>query len=379
MDKPSEITIKAMVLDKGVRFSNEFLNVFDLPYLAKRRAYGNSDSLSYINKLIPQEFYLLPSNIICAVNVRDSSDLIIDYMNDVFVLLLDNEIISEITFPHHPFFYDSMLSDNTPAKTIGTLYGGSALGLFVYGNCELVQSNLGCHYCSIKPNKSLGRDFVNSLTEKQVFETVTQATQLDGDTISQVMINGGIFKDHDRGFKHYVGLCKAAREALDKTKSNSELHLISYPPDNLNLIEELDSLNVSLAMNTEVHDDFLFSQYCPGKNKGHLKNALIHAVEILGKGKVYSIMVGGLEPLDTLRSGLHSLASSGVTPVINVFHPDPITKLEYYPAPTFEHILEMGAILQEVYMSHDYMKPFYDGCGRNSIDSEAFKGLFKKI
>lgn len=376
MSNLTSVEIKALALEKGIIFSERFLVAFGKPYLEKRRAYGNSDSVKYLQTSIPQEFYILPERLICAVNCRDDSDLIIDFNGCDFTIGTSDDVLSTISFPLHPVFYDNHLSDGTPAKKIGTLYGGAALGLFVYGACTLVQNNVGCKYCSIKPNKDFGRDFAHSLNEKQVYEAVDQALSSDPDTISQIMINGGIFKDYDKGFLHYVKLCAAARKALDKHRSKAELHLISYPPNNLDLLQHLESLNLSLAMNSEVFDKDLFLEYCPGKNQQHIRNALSKAVSILGKGKVYSICVGGLESLSSLKSGLEELAELGVTPVINVFHPDPMTALESHPTPSAGHILDMGKILQTIYLNNPYMKPFYDDCGRNSIDSEAYKGLF---
>lgn len=376
MSKISAIEIKALALAKGVSFTERFLSTFREPFLEKRRAYGNSDSLKYLDKSIPQEFYILPERIICAVNTRDDSDLIIDYLDGEFTLGTNNLKLCAVTFPIRPTFYNSTLTDGTLTRKIGTLYGGAALGLFVYGSCSLVQDNVGCKYCSIKPNKEFGRDFAHSLTELQVYEAVENAITQDPDKVSQIMINGGIFKDHNRGFLHYTRLCEAARNALDQHNSKVELHLISYPPNDLTLLQRLKHLNLSLAMNSEVFDKNLFNSYCPGKNQQHIRHALDAAVKILGEGSVYSICVGGLESLSSLTHGMRSLANSGITPVINIFHPDPLTELESYPAPRVNSILNMGKALQAIYKENSYMKPFYSDCGRNSIDSEAYKGLF---
>ena len=133
-------------------------------------------------------------------------------------------------------------------------------------------------------------------------------------------------------------------------------------------------------MNTEVFSPELFQKYCPGKTKTlgqkNLFKALEKAVAILGPGRVYSILVGGLEPFDSLSKGLNFLADIGVTPVINVFHADPKTPLEGFPTPKPDEILYMGKLLQEVYAVNTYMSPFYRECGRNSLDSEAYMKLF---
>jgi radical SAM superfamily enzyme YgiQ (UPF0313 family) len=148
----------------------------------------------------------------------------------------------------------------------------------------------------------------------------------------------------------------------------------------LELFHLLKNTNVGIAMNTEVFDPVLFEKYCPGKTdtlgQANLFKALQKAVDILGEGKVYSILVGGLEPYESLKNGLDFLSSKGVTPIINVFHPDPQTPLEKFPTPQPEEILRMGLALQETFSKNSFMTPFYKECGRNSLDSEAYMNLF---
>ena len=79
--------------------------------------------------------------------------------------------------------------------------------------------------------------------------------------------------------------------------------------------------------------------------------------------------------MKTLGPGLTEISASGVTPVINVFHPDPGTPLETRAAPAREAILDMGRALQLVYERHN-LRSFYTGCGRNSVDTEAERRLF---
>ncbi|SEA23359.1 hypothetical protein SAMN05443550_102370 [Pedobacter hartonius] len=193
------------------------------------------------------------------------------------------------------------------------------------------------------------------------------------------MLNGGNFKDRDRSFLQYTSLLKSILRAVQDSGKEIDVHLIVYPPENLELLEELKGLDIGLAMNTEVFDIQLFEQYCPGKvetgGRQHIFDALEKAVSVLGKNKVYSILVGGLEPLESLKSGLAYLANMGVSPVINVLHTDPGTPLENFPKPTVEQILSMGKELQAIYTEYGFL-PFYEDCGRNSIDSEAFKSLF---
>lgn len=373
------VRIKAELLSSGVSLSPSFIEQYGPPFLEKRRAYGNSDDLIYQNVTVPQELYLGPSKVVCSVNIRSASEWILDFDGDYIVRNKLRRGALPVTFPYRPCFYEENLKNGARANSIATLYGGGALGVFVYGSCALVQENLACQYCSIQANRLKQTEFEEVVRPVQIYEVVKAALVADGDLITQVMINGGNFKDSDKSFKYYIEICAQARAALDELGSNAELHLIAYPPADFSLFVELAKFDVSLAMNSEVFDPVIFKKVCPGKDQQYLRSALFEAVKVFGRGKVYSILVGGLEPLDSLRRGMMALANGGVTPIINVFHPDPGTPLEHHCAPTVADIMEMGALLQDVYSLHDFMTPFYSGCGRNAIDTEAYLKLFKEI
>lgn len=382
LSSTSDIYVKAELLSKGVRITPLALEKFGRPYLQKRRAYGNSDPISMRDLTLPQELYIGDRKLICAVNVRHSSDWVLDYSEGNFIVRSGTTEAFPVSFPLHPAYYDFVDGDGfRPAKVV-TLYGGGALGIFAYGDCSLVTMNKACQYCSIKSNRSKSVDFVSVTTSENVERSVKKSLELDDGTITQVMLNGGNFPDLNKSFSYYVKLATSARKAIDDLgRADLKIHLIAFPPSDLSLISELRDLKVEVAFNTEVFDSGLFQQYCPGKvaTGGHklLFDAQDRAVSDLGAGKVFSIFVGGLEPIDSLNRGLEFCAGRGVTPVINVFHADPETPLSDRPCPSTKDILEMGHNLQRVYSAHKVSEPFYAGCGRNSIDSEAFLNLFR--
>lgn len=372
----SSAQLKAELLSNGVSLSKEFLENYGAPYIEKRRAYGNSDHSSFQNVVVPQELYIGEPKVVCSVNIRPTSKWILDYNGDYIVRHALADVSYKADFPLRPAFYDSCLPNGQKINSIATLYGGGALGIFVYGSCALVKNNKACRYCSIQTNRSVQTEFEEVVTGQQIYDSIISAVTTDRNTVSQIMINGGNFKDSDKSFSYYIEVCRFARKALDDLKSDIEIHLIAYPPVNTELYKELADLDVSLAMNTEAFDIDTFSYICPGKNAEHIRQGLEKAVSALGRGKVYSILVGGLEPIESLERGLHALGKLGVTPIINVFHPDPGTDLETKPAPSVSEILSMGSALQNVYSKYNFMKPFYNHCGRNAIDTEAALGLF---
>lgn len=369
--------MKAEILSNGLALTETFIRSYGAPYLEKRRAYGNSDPAFYKQITVPQELFLGSQKIVCSVNIRPDSPWALDYDGQRYYI--HNAATQQkvtVDFPIRPRFYDAVIGAGVKANSIATLYGGGALGIFVYGSCALVENSTACKYCSIKPNRQTEVDFEQVIKPEQVYEVIRTAIALDSHIITQVMINGGNFKEGDKSFKYYIEICRAARRALTELGSDIELHLIAYPPNDFELFKLLNELDVHLAMNMEAFDVDVFNFVCPGKTQRHIYNALKSAAAVLTEGHVYSIVVGGLEDVGSMKRGFAELAKVGVTPIINVFHPDPDTELENTPPPSVDSIMTMGKVLQELYASHPFMKPFYSSCGRNALDTEAHLQLF---
>ena len=375
--------IKTELLSYGVVPTEPFLKKYGAPFLEKRCAYGNPDDIRFQTYTLPQELYLLPERLVCAVNIRSGSPWRLDWSkeNNYFVYNEnDHEQKTQVSFPLRPSFYDTELPQGGAIQKYVTLYGGGSIGVFVNGNCSLSHMGLACGFCSLAPNRSRQVEFPTVLTSHEVFEALKIALSDYETPITQVMINGGNFIDLDRGFLYYVDIVREARRAIDAVGRDVELHLIVAPPKDLSLTSHLKGLNVSVAINLEVHDPELFARYCPGKHEVHgrdqVERALMACVDHLGPGKVYSIFVGGLEPISNLVQGISQAAESGIIPIINVFHPDPDTPLAKLPSPSPVEIIQMGCELQKIFTKHSFVKPFYLDCGRNSIDTEAYRRLF---
>ena len=374
------VRIKAEILAHGVNLTPELLRNFGPPYLEKRRAYGNQDPPELRRHTIPQEVWFADRQVIAAVNVRPSSPWDLTFDGTSYRLFHSDGRSLDVDFPRRPGFYDRWLPGGRPTNQIVTLYGGTSLAVFVYGSCSLVETGNPCGYCSIEQNRSIATEYDKVVRPAQLRDALASALSDSPDHVNQVMLNGGNFHDADKSFQYYAELVSVAREAIDRSGKLVELHLIVFPPKDLSLFERLRGTGASIAMNTEIYDPQLFARYCPGKAKVidrcHMFDALEAASDVVGRGHVFSIFVGGLEPLDSLREGLDFVFSKGAVPVINVFHPDPGTPLESHPAPPVEQIMAMGRALQGAYDQHEFARPFYDHCGRNSLDSEAHMRLF---
>lgn len=205
------VEIKASLLSSGLRISEVALSHFGLPYLEKRRAYGNPDPIDIVGVEIPQELYILPSRLVVSINVSHSSPWSLEYLREKFYVTSSNGTKCEVTFPLRPKFYEEKIYINKPENVsqVISLYGGSSLGAFVYGNCSLVEMGEACQYCSIKPNRNMNNDFKDVITKELLCDSIRIALRDRTCKINQVMINGGNFPDPDKSFLYYVGLASA--------------------------------------------------------------------------------------------------------------------------------------------------------------------------
>lgn len=373
------VEIKASLLSAGVRINNNVLENYGSPYIEKRRAYGNQDPERYKDTLIPQELLLGEERLVCAININDDSswELAYDDGNKLF-FVSDGRTRLSVDFPLRPEFYDSNFEVyGKKLNQVFTLYGGNSIGAFLLRNCAF-NGEAGCHYCSLENNSGNHDDFVNEIDEKLLILALEEI--LKGECkFEQVMLNGGSWANQDTGFVRYVKTAFAAKAAIKSSGKSLDLHLITSPPTDISIVSELAGAGFQIAMNMEAYDERIYRKYCPGKSRVVTRDILIgslkKSVEVLGPGQVYSILVGGLEPLESLVAGMNYLANLGVVPVVNVLHIDPGTKMADADRPTEEFILGAGYALQRIY--HEFgFKPFYENCGRNSLDTEAYRGLF---
>lgn len=379
MTVSKEVMVKAQVLAHGLELADEFVESYGAELLEKRRGYGNQDPSEFAGRRIPQELYLGERSLVAAVNVRTDSPWRLIFTEGAAHLAGPNAALLPVQFPMRPRFYGLMLSDGTEANRVATLYGGHSLAIFGRSRCRMISAGMPCGFCSLGVNASRQQHFETEVTPEQVYEVVSMALDADPEVITQVMINGGSFEDPDEGFLYYLALAEAGREAINQVGSEAELHLITAPPSRRSLLRGLDGLGLSLAMNLEALHPSVFASVCPGKEalvgQEHLLSCLDEAVVVLGEGRVYSLLVGGLESTVATIRAIDFLADRGVVPVVNILHRDPGTPCEGFPPVAVEFIAAVGRRLQDTYAGRGYT-PFYGKCGRNSIDYEAYLGLF---
>lgn len=381
--RKNAVRLKLHFLSEGISFSDRFINQFSKAdrFMEKRKVYNNSDE-QYTQAIsrAPQE--LLMEDIISAVNYKRNSPWMLDFSDELgYHIQKDGRHIIDVTFPKRPCFLERELSDGVSCGYIANLYGGMYLAFFTPAYCHYNSLDMGCHYCSLKNSRRKGDAYAMWIDKKMLCETTRIALREDAEQIKGIMLVGGNLPCEDENFQTFLDLSAAieAEEIAIMGRSMLEIHIATMPPRNLELIKDAGKYNIRLSMNLEVYDDQLFEQYCPGKavlyGREHLKKAILRAAEVLPYGRAHSILIAGLEPVESTISGIMFLAENGVVPIVNVFHNDYGTILQHHKRPSVDELLAIGQALQEVYKKYSFT-PYWNGCGRNSIDYEAKEMLF---
>ncbi|MEG0635952.1 MAG: biotin synthase [Pseudomonas sp.] len=374
----STVALKLDLLNKGISFSPDFLDYYQHQeeLIEKRRAYGTGDS-SVLGKSVkvPQEIFL-GEGVISAVNHQPSSPWRIELAEGAPVIRGRHSTFP-VSFPQRPKSYGKKLSNQELFEQTVTVYGDTTLGVFSPGHCYYFNDGRECKFCSLGPARENLSDHRMKIKSTLASEAINLATELEPGRYKRVLVNGGTIPNYDKGFSIHMDLIQGIRESANSAAL--EYHLISMPPKNFQLFERFKATGNKLAMSLEIFDPDEFAKTCPGKAQDYTRprflEAFSAAVETIGHGNVYVGFVAGMEPLSSLLEGIEYFGRLGVVPAVAVFHPDAGSKYEHWPRPSVDYLNAVGKKMAEVYQREKFT-PLIEGSGRNSLDTEAYRGGF---
>lgn len=193
--------------------------------------------------------------------------------------------------------------------------------------CVYKQSNVGCYFCHAKNEETYLFD-LEDIKESFLFH-------LKNTKFNKIMI-GGASNNREYESKLIKNIIKFVREYTNKSIS-----IMSIPPTDFDEIVEYKKLGANeIAFNIEIFDENIAKKLMPGKgmiSRKEYLNALQKATEVFGKsGQVRSMLIIGLESLESFKNGVESLCKIGVAPMISPFRPMQNTRLEYFVPPIFK-------------------------------------------
>jgi len=223
----------------------------------------------------------------------------------------------EVTIACIPQWAFKKLSDGTLASTVLSVHGHNTLALVRHNECYYKTNGKGCKYCS---SDSYTLDYDTQMVlPKQVAETVKLALA-ENETYS-LALSGGALAAPDRGALYFSKIAKAVLELSPQIGISVEI----VPPESNDFIDMLIDAGVkTIIMNLEFYSDEAREKYCPGKfeiDKTRYYASLEYAASKLGFGRVSSVLIAGLESVESTIEGAKKLIDIGVIPTVMPFRP----------------------------------------------------------
>jgi hypothetical protein len=154
-----------------------------------------------------------------------------------------------------------------------------------------------------------------------------------------ILISGGTPKKEDYG---YINVVYAA---VAGAFPDLAVDVMMVPMPGLLEPKVLHAMGIhGLSLNLEMFDDERAKKIMPAKQrlgKDYWFDFIGRAAEIFGPGKVRSLILVGLEPVEETLRGVEALAKRGCDPVLSPFRPDPHTPLRDTDPPTIEMLAEV--------------------------------------
>jgi hypothetical protein len=153
----------------------------------------------------------------------------------------------------------------------------------------------------------------------ELVELIVKAAEWAGAAVD-VAIGSGTPNLNDHGARYFGKLTQNIRASLD-TKISVEL----VPPNNINDLSILkDAGTSSIIMSIEIWDEDRRKEICPGKSyvsRDHYISAWQHAVKLFGPGQVSSVLIVGLDTVESINDATTVLTRLGVIPTLIPFRP----------------------------------------------------------
>ncbi|MFZ1685531.1 MAG: radical SAM protein [Candidatus Zixiibacteriota bacterium] len=370
--------VKLDLLAQGIELAPSIIGINSSVDFAQRKYFYNSPIWQETVGKLPQELRVL--GLVVGINAYGNSPWTLGW-SDEEGMTLDN-VKRQISLRPELIRDLKLFAPNSEYSQTANLYGGAALAFFSPRTCYFFADEVQCTFCSLAGTALEENKYKSILSATQVEDIVSLALESDPGRIEQVMIVGGNVRDLDSGFRHHLELARAASSALLKSCPSQDVsvHISTMPPRDLHLLEELLTIpKIHVMFNLEVWDPTAFVQICPGKDRDYGQMGILRALEklrdVIGPYRAHSLLVTGLEPAETTITGARTLASIGVSPIINIYHSDRHSRIGLGMRPTFKQLATIAMGIQSLYDEFP-IEPYWKSSGRNSIDAEAKKGLF---
>lgn len=301
--------VKFALLNHGVTITSEALS-YAQKYGKIRKAVFDAIDITIFEKI--------KVNVPVSCRFNSISPFTIEIEDGKFVLLIDNNKLTEITIDFVP---ECLLNKRTlsgvPYEAIITL-ATDRIRINPAPICIFKKDLISCKFCNL-PKENFDYNL------EDIKEVIAYC--LKNLEFRHFLIGGGTYSYND-GWDLIIKIAQYIR-----SKSSKDIYLMSIPPQDIQVLNTLKNAGISeVAFNLEIFNRELAVQIMPGKGEitlEHYLHIFEHAVFLWGKeGKVRSLLIYGFDDDNTFLKGIEQLCQKGVEPIISIFRPLKETELE---------------------------------------------------
>ncbi|MDD2496358.1 MAG: hypothetical protein PHE29_14365 [Tissierellia bacterium] len=382
------VILKISMICYGVVLTERALNKVQEPMycFGKLEPFGISFSGRTNGRVMPGPILLRDaSNVYINYGELYTDPYVVDWDPDLelFILKEDEKIIDIVDFVPRPRFYGKTTSKGTPMEQLAEVRAQKLI-MNAFQRCRLWEKGNQCAFCAF----FTGQHINGEVDCQDIYETVNEALKEPG-RFSEIFLSGGTDFGGETPFeeeiKRYISVFQAIGRNF-KGHFSSQLMAPAYKKKDLQRIYNETGVT-SYCPNIEIWDEKLFPIMCPGKEKWIGRNEWINrtiaAVEVFGRGKVYTQVVAGVElsrphGFKTMSEALNSnfeacefFAKNGVIYLSTIWRPHKSTKLGYQPMPPMEYYIRLTEGLHQIRKEYGLVttNDNYKHCG-NHPDSD---------
>jgi radical SAM protein (TIGR04043 family) len=356
-----QLAVKAEVLCYGFKINQVAEEIYNKQHPTLHKRTGNAGlQLDLGNNIFINAIY---GDQFC-----EQSPYQLEKINGNFSILKNNTPIQSCQIIPAPNWYQKKTSDGVEMSSVFLQEGRDTLISALLGLCCYSFTNTQCGFCALESDKQ------NILKKPdQLAETVQQA--LKENPNYYIHLTGGNINTYDHGLKNYQKTVCSIREITSR-----QLSLEVSPPEDLNLIDEMVEIGVNgFSINLEVWDDKKRKEICPGKSqisKELYIKAWKRAVSLVGKFRVSSVLIVGLDTTENIKEGIKTMVKIGVKPTLIPLRPFKKSRLNNMSPPSSEELIELSFFAAKEMKKAGANPNYFVGCehcGACSIEADALK------
>jgi len=222
-----------------------------------------------------------------------------------------------------------------------------------YSGCIYQSTGFGCKFCGT------GKNFIYN-TPKEIAETVITAYKENKNY--QVCLGGGTRSTTEKNSEYFIECIKLIRKENKKIPIWIEM----TPPTTDITIKNLIKVGATaFGLNLEIWDDKLRKNICPGKSKISKKRyfeAWKYIKNTVGKDKVNTALIAGLEPKTSILKGIHKISQQGIRITLLPFKPWDTSEFKYKKPKTPKELYSLSMSLAKDMIKYNIPEKQNYGC-----------------